>query len=639
MEPRHDQARQFLALAHQHHHVSGRGAARLAFRFALDQREAVIEPVAHLPRDPLSHLAIPAREPAFGALIGRLAFLAIATLAADHAPERDLTGALLPNVRFGRRGEPQPFMAHYANSLVDEFEDRPGRAEALAQVEVLQGPPCPAAALFGQVGGGIAHHVVDPRLGLGEVFRAGALEPEDRLLVIADYEQRAQLVVACALAGEELVSQRADDLPLRRVGILRLVNQDVIELPVQLVADPFGEVVAGQELRRLANLVIEIDEPSPRLGRFPGQRELAPDFQRRNQEIDQLQQGAALLHRHGAIEHGEGRFLEAAFQLAQRLAVLGQALLGEELLVQGVKACQPLRRAAFQPAADQRRDLGTGRGLPRCIGRKAALQGIGIEHPVAAQVEQVFRPGIGGQAEQAMDAVLHRWLPSARPFPRLTRGGTAQQPGGDLLRPHPHRKPRQGIERRRVVRPFGHQQQVGQDLAQQQVAVAVLHRLDARQQPRLIGEGGQQPLRKGVDRIDPQPPARAIEHGGKQLAGTGHGLRPMVRPDRQQLFGQRRRIKPHPARQHLVDARGHFGRPGLGESQAQDLIGPHRRFKQQPQHAGRQHLGLARAGRGREPDDFGRLNRRALFVSQGKHAAHASGSPRACHSSSRISWS
>ena len=94
--------------------------------------------------------------------------------------------------------------------------------------------------------------------------------------------------------------------------------------------------------------------------------------------------------------------------------------------MQGIKAGQPLGGATFQPVADQWDDLGAGRRLPTAIGREAALQRVDIEHPVAAKVEQVVRPGIGRQAEQAVDSVLHRRLPASCPFPGLARGGAAQ---------------------------------------------------------------------------------------------------------------------------------------------------------------------------------------------------------------------
>ena len=139
-----------------------------------------------------------------------------------------------------------------------------------------------------------------------------------------------------------------------------------------------------------------------------------------------------------------------------------------------------------------------------------------------------------------------------------------------------------------------------------------------------------------MDRVDPQAPARAIEHGREQAARLVLRLRPKVRANRLQVPGQRNGIGAYPAGQHFVDARRHFGRTRLGEGQAEDLVRTNIVLQQQAQHPGRKHLGLARPGRGREPDDLARIDCRMLLAGQREDAAHACSSPRACHSSRRI---
>src|SRR5438105_4694295 len=62
----------------------------------------------------------------------------------------------------------------------------------------------------------------------------GALEAEDRLLGVADREDRAR-PLGHRLAGEELLGERLHDLPLLGIGVLRLVDQDVVEAAVELV--------------------------------------------------------------------------------------------------------------------------------------------------------------------------------------------------------------------------------------------------------------------------------------------------------------------------------------------------------------------------------------------------------------------
>ena len=241
-------------------------------------------------------------------------------------------------------------------------------------------------------------------------------------------------------------------------------------------------------------------------------------------------------------------------------------------------------------------------------------------------------------------ARAHRGLPCARPYPRLARVGTAQQIAFHRIGPQPHRQFGQGIERGDIVLAFGGNQQVGQHFAQQQIAVAVFHRPGAGDQIGLMRESGEQPLGESVDRIDPQAAARAIEHFGKQRARPCLAFGADVRADRLQVRRQGLGPGADPAGQHFVDPRGHLGRPGLGEGEAQHLAGADVRLQQQPQHARGKHLGLARARRSREPDHVARFNRRALLIGQREQAfiAHApspSVRPRACHSSSRISWS
>lgn len=142
-----------------------------------------------------------------------------------------------------------------------------------------------------------------------------------------------------------------------------------------------------------------------------------------------------------------------------------------------------------------------------------------------------------------------------------------------------------------------------------------------------------------MNRIDPQAAAGAVEHFGEQAASLGLAYRGEIRADRLQILRQRDGIRPNPPRQHLIDPGRHFSRTGLGEGQAQNLIRANIVLQEQAQHARREDLGLARPGRSRKPDDLARIDRRVLLIGQGKQPAHAPPSPRACHSSSRISWS
>ena len=97
----------------------------------------------------------------------------------------------------------------------------------------------------------IEPHVPPPDLAHGEqrremaphllvLARRGALEREDRLLLVADGEQGAGEQTARAGAGGELRHQLAHDPPLLLARVLRLVDQDVVEAEIELVMHPTG---------------------------------------------------------------------------------------------------------------------------------------------------------------------------------------------------------------------------------------------------------------------------------------------------------------------------------------------------------------------------------------------------------------
>ncbi len=105
-----------------------------------------------------------------------------------------------------------------------------------------------------------------PRCIRSNASRVGALEGIDRLLLVADHEDRARrsrrarrspLVNSCA--------RLLDHVPLRRAGVLRLVDQDVVDAAVEPVQHP-GRDRAGRSADRAAlqDQIVEI-EPAAQL--------------------------------------------------------------------------------------------------------------------------------------------------------------------------------------------------------------------------------------------------------------------------------------------------------------------------------------------------------------------------------------
>ena len=101
-----------------------------------------------------------------------------------------------------------------------------------------------------------AADALPPRI---ELARRRALEREDRLLLVADREDRALDAVARAVAGRKLRDDVLDDVPLPRAGVLRLVDQDMIDAAVELVMHPAGRNLV-QHRQRLVDQIVIVEQ-------------------------------------------------------------------------------------------------------------------------------------------------------------------------------------------------------------------------------------------------------------------------------------------------------------------------------------------------------------------------------------------
>ena len=122
----------------------------------------------------------------------------------------------------------------------------------------------------------------------GEHGGRRTLEAVDRLLLVADGEQRAHLL-ARAAAGEELLGQRADHVPLHRARVLRLVDQDVVEAAVELVEHPLHRLGGGEKAGGLADQVLEVERGAARLGGRVAVEHVAAEPQQRHRRLDDHQ--------------------------------------------------------------------------------------------------------------------------------------------------------------------------------------------------------------------------------------------------------------------------------------------------------------------------------------------------------------
>ena len=205
--------------------------------------EGVIEPVADLAGE---FAGVAARRVADPALLPRLIF-GKRHFVRIRLPQGD--GARPARVRAVVRiwlpRQAERVVAEIGDDAINRLQDLRRRAEAAVhrQVEEI---PADAAGL-----------AVEPGTGDVETGRVRALEAEDRLLVIADCEDGA-VPRGGALTGEIFEGYGPNDVPLPLVGVLRLVDEDVVGRLVKLVADPVAHAGGKQKLLRPADEIIKI---------------------------------------------------------------------------------------------------------------------------------------------------------------------------------------------------------------------------------------------------------------------------------------------------------------------------------------------------------------------------------------------
>src|SRR3984885_2204905 len=162
---------------------------------------------------------------------------------------------------------------------------------------------------FGEQPLGIAMTLFERALHFREHLGRRALEGEDGLLLVADCED-GSVLGSRARAGKKLGAQRRKDAPLRTRGVLRFIEQQVIEPIVELVQHPRGARTRHQR-QRTRDLVIEIERAA--LG-------LHPRESRQDRSCDDEQGGAAFKcqRRAPALAQGEQAVLLATQSVLER---------------------------------------------------------------------------------------------------------------------------------------------------------------------------------------------------------------------------------------------------------------------------------------------------------------------------------
>ena len=504
---------------------------------------------------------------------------------------------------------------------VDHAQDRLGGAEAVLQVEPVQ----PRARRFQPLREMLRHQV--------EALGIGTLERVDRLLLVADHEDRAIAFGLRALARGELLRQPLDHRPLRRARVLRLVDEDVVDAAIEPEQHPLRHRRIGQQLARLADQVVEIEHAAQELAPLIGGHEGAGE----GVEIAGLGKGVQRQARAAALLDPGHQVFEP---LDQRRVALAQ-LLGRELADLG-----PERRrgggAEQQQAFQQVQQGGPGGGLE--IDGVEPVGGLLVGDRALAQQQQQRVEGLeivrfetdlvkplqrqpGGQVEIPREGGVVR-LGQERLAPRRD---LAQQFVEIALR---------GLQRQRVDEgPLGALRHRVDHLGAQKLRGAVLHLGELRADPGFERKPPEQTRAEGVDRLDPQAPRR-LDGAGEQRAGRAQRDR-MRRAELLQRAAQAGILHHRPFAQAPEQAVLHLGGGGLGVGQAQDVlrIGA---VEQQPRHPVGQHPGLAGARIGRKPGGIGRVGGADLPLGR-VVADHPTSSPSAAceksHSPKRDRWS
>ena len=483
---------------------------------------------------------------------------------------------------------------------------------------------------------------------LAERGRCRSLKPVDRLLLVADDEDGARLHAEIAAAGE-LLGELAQDRPLRLAGVLRLVEQDVVDAGVELVKHP-GRLDPLQQRACARDQVVIVEQRAQALLALIGGEHPRHQQRQRCAAItngDGIQPLARSQHQcRKRLQGGERRTVQLGFPLAANVGV-DRALSGDQAAAaEGDRVAIVLprqQRAEIGSAGLARRAAGAERldqpgktGKRRQLGAKSGLDRAGVE--------------IGRDAEEGGDTGAHSFGITGATVLVAEQGALAQRLLHHGLEGILRRQPCQQVERPGfgTLRVGGDEsEQFTPRLAQHLGLGQIVRDLEARRHIGLERGSLQYARAEGVDRLDPEA-ARRLERFREKAAGLrllGQGRRPagQLRQRAAQALGVERR----PVAERLEDAVRHVGGGRLGIGDAEHPAGRDA-VQQEPQHAVDQHMGLARASVGRDPGgEAGVGGQRLALIGQRRddparlHGSTPSSPPpgAADHSLTRARWS
>ncbi len=476
-----------------------------------------------------------------------------------------------------------------AKHVVDRLQDRRSRAERIGERHRIEFQP------------GIPKPLLQSAAAAIELAGCGTLKRKDRLLLVADRKNRAGDAVAGARARGELGNDVCDDIPLPGAGVLRLVDQHMIDAAIELVMHPArGHPI--QHLQRLVDQIVIIEQAALLL--------LAPVICcRRGRDMQQRLGPIARNDRATAFDQG-GEADNFRCEQSTNGRVLGH---------KAVRYDGSPRRAGVREKHVQiffnLRDIGELQRLTQSIrlflvGFAAGIESCGNLHPARSRqirpthnlALDVFDPIIGSDAEGCGN-LRHSCVGAAgsiRPGHEVIAAQARlahhilEGDVGSIGHRHGEGAPGGAVG---IARGFQQHREIG--ALHHFVLVAIVEHRETRGHVGLERKLLQQPGAERVDGLHLQP-ARRFQRAGEQFASARAQSCIDLR-DAGVTDGvvQRGVVERDPVAERGEHPLRHVGGGGLGEGDAQDLFRRHV-GEQQPDHALHQHMGLARAGIGRD---------------------------------------
>ena len=228
---------------------------------------------------------------------------------------------------------------------IDKIKHRPRRAEGHVKPDLAERGTVRRRAVP-EIEPVLTHHL-----------RIRALEGIDRLFEIADHEEGALRLLARRL--EEFVAQAAQQPPLRRAGILCLVEQHVTDAVIKFPGHPLRGLAIGKHVVGQGDQIIIIEQPAPRLQPRILSLKSGANLIERRRQLPASQPGARGLNRRQRVlrrllnRHDAGECLPN-FSIRQAARGQRETRVGEQRIDQPVDMATARIRRLAKPGGDPR---------------------------------------------------------------------------------------------------------------------------------------------------------------------------------------------------------------------------------------------------------------------------------------------